>query len=98
MAPEPPQGRTSGPLDAMTRTLPVSMPSAHRATAHSPPSRLGTLLEVVGGFWAKLNNDWVFNLAGLLAYNFLMALFPLLLLLLAGCGVVLDILSPAADG
>jgi membrane protein len=82
----------------MTRTLPLSMPLAHPARAHTPPARLGTLLAGVGGFWAKLNNDWIFNLAGLLAYNFLMALFPLLLLLLAGCGVVLDILSPAADG
>ena len=27
-------------------------------------------------FWKKINYDWIFNLAGLLAYNFLMALFP----------------------
>jgi membrane protein len=66
-----------------------------RQEAHSPG--LGDVFEVAGGFWTKLNNDWIFNLAGLLAYNFLMALFPLLLLLLAGCGVVLEILSPAAE-
>jgi membrane protein len=58
---------------------------------------VGVWLETLGGFWTKLNNDWIFNLAGLLAYNFLMALFPLLLLLLAGCGVVLQLLSPHAE-
>jgi membrane protein len=57
----------------------------------------GGWLDTLGGFWTKLNNDWIFNLAGLLAYNFLMALFPLLLLLLAGCGVVLQALSPHAE-
>lgn len=66
-----------------------------RREAHSPG--LGDVFEVADGFWTKLNNDWIFNLAGLLAYNFLMALFPLLLLLLAGSGIVLEILSPAAQ-
>ena len=47
---------------------------------------------IVAAFWVKLNNDWIFNLAGLLAYNFLMALFPLLFLVLAGCGLVLQVL------
>jgi membrane protein len=40
-------------------------------------------------FWTKLNDDWVFNLAGMLAYNFLMSLFPILLLLLAAVGLIL---------
>jgi membrane protein len=57
----------------------------------------GVWLDTLGGFWTKLNHDWIFNLAGLLAYNFLMALFPLLLLLLAGCGLVLQLLSPHAE-
>ncbi len=47
-------------------------------------------------FWAKVNNDWVFNLAGLLAYNFLMSLFPLLLVLLATLGFVLGDQAPDA--
>ena len=34
-------------------------------------------------FWAKFGNDWGMNLAGLLAYNFLTAIFPLLLGILA---------------
>jgi membrane protein len=70
-----------------------SATGAHPARARSA----GVWLETLGGFWTKLNNDWIFNLAGLLAYNFLMALFPLLLLLLAGCGVVLNLLSPPAE-
>jgi membrane protein len=40
-------------------------------------------------FWTKLNDDWVFNLSGMLAYNFLMSLFPILLLLLAVLGLIL---------
>src|SRR5690242_21030313 len=71
---------------------------------HAPGGRapgaagVSVWLDTLGGFWTKLNNDWIFNLAGLLAYNFLMALFPLLLLLLAGCGLVLDVISPAREG
>jgi membrane protein len=53
--------------------------------------------ETLWAFWTKINNDWIFNLSGLLAYNFLAALFPLLLLLLAGCGAILQRLSPSTD-
>ena len=49
------------------------------------------------GFWTKITNDWIFNLAGLLAYNLLMALFPLLLLVLAGFGVLLQAISPTTE-
>lgn len=62
-----------------------------------PRPRIHGVLDTASGFWAKLNNDWIFNLAGLLAYNFLMALFPLLLLLLSACGVLLNLLSPTAN-
>lgn len=47
-------------------------------------------------FWTKINNDWVFNLSGLLAYNFLMSLFPILLVLLAFVGFALGNLAPQA--
>ena len=39
-------------------------------------------------------NDWIFNLAGLLAYNLLLALFPLFLLLIGGLGLALQGLKP----
>jgi membrane protein len=97
MAQETPQERTSGPLGGMTHTLPQPLAHAHTPPACLPASWLGTAVGVASGFWTKLNNDWIFNLAGLLAYNFLMALFPLFLLLFAGCGVVLDLLSPSAE-
>jgi YihY family inner membrane protein len=49
-------------------------------------------------FWTKVNNDWIFNLAGLLAYNFLVALFPILIVLLGVVGLFLGNLSaPALD-
>jgi YihY family inner membrane protein len=48
-------------------------------------------------FWAKVNNDWIFNLSGLLAYNFLMSSFPILVLLLAGAGFALDAISPGTQ-
>src|SRR5258708_13344047 len=45
-------------------------------------------------FWTKLTNDWVLNLAGLLAYNFILSLLPLLVLLLGVLGLVLGRISP----
>jgi YihY family inner membrane protein len=41
------------------------------------------VIKRVQAFWAKFSNDWCMNLAGLLAYNFLTAIFPLLLGILA---------------
>jgi YihY family inner membrane protein len=60
-----------------------------RPSAAAGPRRPGLL-----AFWVKINHDWIFNLSGLLAYNFLMASFPILILLLAGAGFVLRVLSP----
>jgi membrane protein len=40
-------------------------------------------------FWTKVNNDWIFNLAGLLAYNFIVALVPLLIVVLGSVGLFL---------
>jgi membrane protein len=42
----------------------------------------------------KALNDWIFNLAGLLAYNLLLAMFPLLLLVIGGVGLALSGLRP----
>jgi membrane protein len=79
------------PFTVHERPEPASLPEAL-----APPRRL-TGLQTLGAFWAKINNDWIFNLAGLLAYNFLMAIFPILLLLLAGFGVVLRSISPGDE-
>lgn len=45
-------------------------------------------------FWLKINNDWIFNLAAILAYNLLMSLIPVLLLLLAIAGFFLGDITP----
>lgn len=46
-------------------------------------------------FWTKMGNDAIFNLSGLLAYNFLMSVFPILLVLLAIGGFLLENIAPA---
>jgi membrane protein len=105
MARKIPRERTRPTHGEAVRLLPQPIPHlAPLLVAHptstariARPSRLGAMMETIGGFWTKLNNDWIFNLAGLLAYNFLMALFPLLLLLLASCGLLLDVLTPATE-
>jgi membrane protein len=48
-------------------------------------------------FWIKINNDWIFNLAGVLAYNFLLATVPILVLLLAAAGYALGFGSPSTQ-
>src|SRR5690349_1549195 len=40
-------------------------------------------------FWTKINNDWIFNLAGLLAYNFIVSLVPLLIVAVGSVGIFL---------
>jgi membrane protein len=57
------------------------------------------LVKRVQAFWAKFSNDWCMNLSGLLAYNFLTAIFPLLLGILAlGAFVLPDsVIHPMAD-
>jgi membrane protein len=48
-------------------------------------------------FWTKVTNDWIFNLAGLLAYNLLLTSFPILLVVLAAGGFFLGSLAPSAQ-
>ena len=86
---------TSEAVGKAVNNKPLAPHTAVRQTLDA--TRSGVWRETLGGFWTKINNDWIFNLAGLLAYNFLMALFPLLLLLLAACGLLLQIISPMAE-
>lgn len=48
-------------------------------------------------FWAKFNNDWVLNLAAMLAYNLLMTIVPILAMLLSFFGLFLGGLAPGAE-
>jgi membrane protein len=60
----------------------------------------GEAKKAVGGlmaFWNKINNDWVFNLAGMLAYNLLMSIVPILAMLLSFFGLFLSGLAPGSE-
>jgi membrane protein len=48
-------------------------------------------------FWAKVSNDWVFNLAAMLAYNLLMSIVPILAMLLSFFGLFLAGLAPGSE-
>jgi YihY family inner membrane protein len=48
-------------------------------------------------FCYKAFNDWIFDLAGLLAYYLLLATVPVFLLLIGGVGLVLGELSPGTE-
>ncbi len=74
------------------------MATTQRATGQqslreSVKERLKPLLR----FWQKISNDWVFNLSGMLAYNILMTMFPILLALLAISGFILNTISPGSE-
>ncbi len=48
-------------------------------------------------FWAKISNDWVFNLAAMLAYNLLMSVVPLIAMFLSFFGLFLGGLAPGVQ-
>jgi membrane protein len=46
------------------------------------------ILRQLGRFWIKINRDWMFNLAGMLSYNLLLSIFPLLILSISLLGII----------
>lgn len=58
-------------------------------------SRLQARARPLTKFWSKINEDWVLNLSGMLAYNYLTATAPLALVALAIAGMALGFISPA---
>lgn len=76
-----------------TRGHPEAPRREQQARSHGLKDRAKPFLH----FWQKLSNDWVFNLSGLLAYNLLMSIFPILLALLAVAGLVLNNLAPGSE-
>lgn len=48
-------------------------------------------------FWLKINNDWIFNLAAILAYNFLVSIIPIAILLLAVAGFLVGNVEPGGS-
>ncbi len=67
---------------------------------YAPVKIPGTLIEPGSGsvwhrawrlltrFWIKINRDWMFNLAGMLSYNLLLSVFPLLILSMSLLGLI----------
>ncbi len=72
-------------------------PASARAGQQAHGGSLKERVKPLVHFWQKLSNDWIFNLAGLLAYNFLMSIFPILLALLAIAGFILNTVSPGSE-
>lgn len=56
--------------------------------------RLHSALSLAWEFWQKANNDWIFNLAAILAYDFLISIIPIALLLLAIAGYFVGNIQP----
>jgi YihY family inner membrane protein len=54
-------------------------------------------LQAIMAFFTKLSNDWVMQFSGALAYNFLVSIFPILLVLLAIAGFALGAIDPSAQ-
>jgi membrane protein len=94
----------------MEQTLGMHHPEgeAMTSTSHKPPisrkkhpvsSALRTLeknVQPLLTFWTKFNNDWSWNNAAGLAYNLILAVFPIVITLLTLLGFFLSTLDPAA--
>jgi membrane protein len=56
-----------------------------------------TTIHGLSALWTKMNNDWVLNLAAMLAYNLLMSIVPILAMLLSFFGLFLSGLAPGSE-
>ncbi len=56
---------------------------SHKTGANGPMEAFSNDVKPLQGFIIKLNNDWVLNLACIIAYNMLMAMLPIALALVA---------------
>jgi membrane protein len=78
------------------------------STSHEPPSSrkkhpvsaalhaLEKNVQPLVAFWTKFNNDWSWNNAAGLAYNLILAVFPIVITLLSLLGFFLGTLDPGA--
>ncbi|TMC63718.1 MAG: YihY/virulence factor BrkB family protein, partial [Chloroflexota bacterium] len=51
----------------------------------------------IRAFWTKFTNDWCFNLSAMLAYNLLLAMFPIIVAIVSILGLFLSGLNPDAQ-
>lgn len=72
------------------------MAASVEQAAHQATKEATTEAKTLTTFWKKVTEDWALNFSGMLAYNYLTALAPILLAMLAIGGLVLGTLSPEA--
>ncbi len=99
----PPSAQTQATPDVSTQSSPfpsaeAARPRQERLTLRQRALRAGRAsIQGLGAFWTKINNDWVFNLAAMLAYNLLMSIVPILAMFLSFFGLFLGGLAPGAE-
>ena len=74
-----------------------ALQTSEKHTTDAPKEAVETAAKDVKPFMAfmkKFGNDWTMNLSAALAYNLLMAIFPIAVAVLAILGLVLGTLSP----
>lgn len=76
---------------------PSRFPRVPHAAATQAVARLKGAAAVGWEFWLKINNDWIFNLAAILAYNFLVSIIPVAILLLAIAGFLVGNIEPGGN-
>src|SRR5438874_2578689 len=57
---------------------------------------IGRDVKPIQAFFTKFTNDWSMNLSAMLAYNLLMAMFPIFIALVSILGLILGTLDPNA--
>src|SRR5437588_12952016 len=57
---------------------------------------IGRDVKPIHTFFTKFTNDWSMNLSAMLAYNLLMAMFPIFIALVSILGLILGTLDPNA--
>src|SRR5579863_5613815 len=79
-------------------SMATSKASEDRQTAHQDIKKVAKTAEKdvkpLQQFFTKFNNDWVMNFSSALAYNLLMAIFPIAIAVLAILGLVVGNLNP----
>src|ERR1051326_6221321 len=102
---QPSQQRLSAILDTQgavrVQTLLASSSSADASPRRKEPQqrfRAGRrAAQGLRALWTKFNNDWVMNLAAMLAYNLLMSIVPILAMFLSFFGLFLGGLAPGSE-
>jgi membrane protein len=93
------QPQADQPEHSSWRPKHVTSPQGQRRKQrrHKEAQEAKQAFKGLSAFWAKINNDWVFNLAAMLAYTLMMSIVPLLAMLLSFFGLFLSGLAPGAE-